>query len=80
MKDGDFNIMERSLQSSRLVFQKTLEEMGAITQLQAYVLDKVYEALPLPKRNGIIFLKVRSITHKFVNIIFFMLGITRISI
>ena len=57
---ADVLLFERSLNSSKLVFQKTLAEDGSLSNLQSHILDKLYSALTVssPKMHGIIYLKV----------------------
>ena len=57
---SEVTLFERSLDSAKLVFQRTLAEEGSISPLQNHILDKLFLALKpgSPTTDGIIYIKV----------------------
>lgn len=58
--ESEVTLFERSLDSAKLVFQRTLAEEGSISPLQNHILDKLFLALKpgSPTSDGIIYIKV----------------------
>ena len=57
---SEVTLYERSLESAKLIFQKTLADDGFLPPLQNHILDKLYIALKpgAPPVDGIIYIKV----------------------
>lgn len=60
---SEVTLFERSLDSAKHIFQKTLVEEGAISPLQNHILNKLFLALKpaSPQMDGIIYIKVSNI-------------------